>query len=279
MGVAMTDHLDEHRLFAYAEGALDARESAAVRDHVAGCARCRSALRDLNDASIEAASLPVVAMPPARAERTRRALRAASRRPWRVGLRFAAAAATVLVVAVVAVWRPTAGLAFEPAAAPARLTAVAVDLHHRVERGELALDVRSDSARELRDWARAHTGRGVSLALDRTATEAARYVPAGAAAVPYEGEPAAAVVYRVDGRPVTLVVARDALAEELPRWGLVDKRVEVWRGASGETVFSWRNSGNAYALVSGDEQAPATSCFVCHSETGRQRAILDAFGR
>ena len=76
-----------------------------------------------------------------------------------------------------------------------------------------------------------------------------------------------------------LVVARDALAEELPRWGLVDKRVEVWRGASGETVFAWRNSGNAYALVSGDEQAPATSCFVCHSETGRQRAILDAFGR
>jgi RNA polymerase sigma-70 factor (ECF subfamily) len=167
-------------------------------------------------------------------------------------------------------------LRHEAAASP--FEAAARTLHVALATGETALDLATDSPAEVRRWLEEREGISASLADVRPGVDGDRYVLEGVKAVEVDGVRAGAIVYRVDGRKVTLLVARDRDVPDAPRWGLVGgKHVDVRRDpATGLTTLTWRNSGNAYTLVSDLPDAGRASCFVCHTTEERRRQILAA---
>ena len=70
-----------------------------------------------------------------------------------------------------------------------------------------------------------------------------------------------AVFYRVDGHPVTLLIAPSARPESKQ-----PKRIQARPEPAGRaTIFTWEARGQAYALVSSLPDESRRACTVCHS--------------
>jgi hypothetical protein len=83
-----------------------------------------------------------------------------------------------------------------------------------------------------------------------------------------------AVWYAVDGRPVTLTVARQQdVPDGTPAWTLAGKRVRA-RRMGAHNLLSWTNSGQSYVLVSDLPADGRRACFVCHTQAAR-RAVIE----
>jgi hypothetical protein len=113
-----------------------------------------------------------------------------------------------------------------------------------------------------------------SLATRRPAGEGHRYDLLGARAVQGEGFTAAAIAFRVDETPVTLLVAPGDRVPDAPRWSPLGKRVR-WRvdSETGAKLLSWTNSGQAYTLVSELPGGGQQACLVCHTDPKRRALI------
>jgi hypothetical protein len=224
--------------------------------------------------------LPRLEMPPEAAERVRRTLRAELARPSRgrsvgtlgIGLPLAAG----LVLGFMILWfvaRPP-GLTLEPAGAPGgALENLAIAAHAEL-RGEGArLDLPSESPAAVRAWLRAD-GFSAALVENRPPAEATRFELRGASHLGGAGFPAAAVSYRIDGRPVTLAVTTAARAPEVPRWSPLGKTVRISEDpASGAHVLTWRNAGKAYSLITELPGRGLTACLICHTDRARRDLI------
>jgi anti-sigma factor RsiW len=264
----------------YADGALPRAEAPALAAHVVACARCRSLLAELERGVGAARLLDKVPLPAHRAAAIERSLADAPigrEHPRRPPKRAAALAAVLTVGALgggalyvsQAARRPSfRAVRGEPIAFEELALAAHEDLRHGAR-----LDVESASADELRGFLRAH-GLSVGLAHQRAGAPPAVEL-AGVRLVPGGREPVALVSYHVDGHLASLVVTKGPDVPEAPSWSPFGKRIWV-RNAGGVTLLTWRNSGNAYTLVSELPGLGEKACFVCHTDPERRRVITEA---
>jgi hypothetical protein len=270
-------------LAAYEEGRLDPRRSDLVKTHIAECEECRGALDAVQRARRILEALPAVAMPPREVQRLTAALRRAGdrSRPVRFGL-VAAAASVVIALGLTAYFLSRGigpDLITKPG--PAGLAPLASDLHRRLEAGDLALAFESSDPAQIRQWQFEQRAPVASLAAPvvRAGWPAIRV--RGSAVVDAGGAPASVVTYDVDGRPVTLVTARERDIPDAPEGAWLAKRVYVSRDARGRPTLTWTTAGQTYAIVSSLPGVGQSACLVCHAEPKFRerldRAVFELF--
>lgn len=261
---------DKNEVRYYLDGELRPPELEALEAHLGTCAECRAYYeqeRKLQQA-LSCAKPLYAASPELRA--TIQAITAASaqrrapvalrrrvergldlRRRWLV-------AAVGLMIAMVTFWYWRA--AVEPA--PSEFIHMAVDAHKRRLRGQLPLEVATDSPAEVNRW---FNGK-VDFRLELPAyTENEDYRLEGARLVSLGREYGACVVYTADARPVTLVVVSSRVAGARGGEDIALGRLRFHcTTMDGFKVISWVDHGMTYALVSDLKGRGERSCVVCH---------------
>lgn len=269
-------------LAAYAERQLGRREVARVESHLSTCARCRVSLENIRRGIALASELRPEPMPEVVAGRTRARLQSwvpRSGRSWvqasagttrakwlrriAASILFIAMFASVVAMLVIRFRRPWPRLeegrdspAFEQAARR---------IYHKA-RLDPQLDLQSSEEWLIVRWLAAHDLPVGSFALNRSPTERARFVPIGAAERTVAGARAAIVEYRIDDRPVTLVIARRGTVPSAPGAGWLSKRIVHRRDADGVQSLSWTAGGDTYVLVSELPGVGQRACFICHTD-------------
>lgn len=273
------------RLAAYAEAQLEPRERTSVERHLAGCARCRATLDEVRRGLGLMRELEAEAMPADDAEAMRARLlafaadrsaaaRASTARRMPRTLWRAAAVLLLTLAGAVAYWqanRPWATLIAAEAPATA-FEREGLAIHRRFVTGD-AVDFATSSEADAWRWLASVHAPVTSLVPDRPMAERARFLPAGAAVRDIAGARTSVLSYRVDGRPVTLLLARAADVADAPSSGWWSKRV-TYRREGSISSLTWTVSGGTYVLVSELEGFGQRACFVCHTSARFQTPIL-----
>jgi anti-sigma factor RsiW len=277
----MSRHVTD-RLAPYWEGVLAPPEAREIEGHLAGCVSCAAASTEVRAGVLAARRLAPEPMPEAVARRIRAAAESKpSRSPRRLAVLATAAAIAAAVAGGVLVWvRSRPHVQLEAASGPpAAFERLAREAHRRAFAQGEPLELVTSDGGTLRQWAVARAGVSPPIATRRPAGEGHRYDLLGARTVRGEGYTAAAIAFRVDEKPVTLLVAPADRVPEAPEWGALGKRVR-WQidPETGAKLLSWTNSGQAYTLVSELPGGGQQACLVCHTDAKRQALIasLDA---
>ena len=156
-----------------------------------------------------------------------------------------------------------------PLPPPSDFARMAVDSHLRRLRGQLPLEIVTDSPLDISDW---FTGK-VSFSLklpnyQEASGQETLYRLEGARLVGFNNDYAAFVAYEMRQRPITLVVTSNGVA--MPSGGeeIVSKGLRFhYDTINGLKVITWADRGLTYALVSDLEERGQQSCIVCHEGT------------
>jgi hypothetical protein len=143
----------------------------------------------------------------------------------------------------------------------------AVRAHLQHARGELGLDLRSDSQSALNAWFKSHLPFALTLpASPSLPGEERPFRLEGARLVTVSGQPAAFVAYKLQRGAASLVVAPDSLVVASGGTQVTFKKVSFhYATLDGRRVVTWTQHGLTYALVSDEPAATQQSCMVCHS--------------
>jgi anti-sigma factor RsiW len=248
----------------YLDDELQEAERLTVERHIRGCADCRAALeaeRDLISAIRRAR--PGDRAPAALHQNTVALLEKTVRERRLLPLSWPIAASVLLVVAVTVVWLATAG---RPRGAENSFVTTAVNTHLHHVRGQLPLEVVSDSPATISAWFAGKLRFNLKLPdYPEVAGKPKPYQIEGARLVSFKDDYAAYIVYHLNSRPISLLVTSDSAAqpsggEEIPWQGL---RFH-FQSVAGWKVLTWSDNGLTYALVSDLEERGQASCIVCH---------------
>jgi len=99
-------------------------------------------------------------------------------------------------------------------------------------------------------------------------------VPVGATVRELAGARTSVIAYRIDGQPVTLMLALEGDVPDAPSAGWWSKRVTHRRDARGAHTLTWTVGGGTYVLVSELGGYGQQACFICHTDEKFQRPIL-----
>ena len=244
----------------YVDGEISAQEQIAFEAHLLECEHCRAEYERVQDVvNTVRGSNPLYPTPNSLLANLKRIVesdRAKRRKKMRIRAAVMAAcfAATVLLIAIL------------PMLVSQRFTSFAADTHQRYAQGALPLDIASEHADLVSDWLKTHLPFHLGLPDFRSQPAAAKsYSLIGARSMRFEGREIAYLAYRMDGRPISLLVA--------PGASVIPSRGEAY--SSGKLIFhfsserglkliSWRDRGLSYALVSDVQVEGAQSCVVCH---------------
>jgi anti-sigma factor RsiW len=250
----------------YLDEELQESERLVVERHIKICAECRAALESERElVSGIRKSRPRYRIPEFLRENVAQSLERSGSRRLSRSYRLPIAACAVLLVALATVWF-TAGRGFPPGPSP--LVDVAVKTHLRYLEGQLPLEVFSHSPENISAWFSGKLRFNLRLPdYPQRSAEPKPYQVEGARLVGFADEYAAYVVYRLNGRPISLIVTADSVAkpsggEEIPWEGL---RFH-FQSVSGWKVLTWSDNGLTYALVSDLEERGQASCGVCHRD-------------
>jgi anti-sigma factor RsiW len=275
---------------AYVDGELVGDERAAIEAHVAGCDACRRAQRE-DEALARAVreAWPSAQAPDALRSRVQAVLRAGEGSGRRAAGRGMALAA-ILVLAVAggfALGRragtpalPPPARAAGPQALPVDLSAVAADTHLRYIRGQLPLEVDSAEPGEVSRWFEGRVPFNLALP-DYPVGPGERkfYHLQGGRLVSVAGDYAAYVAYRMDDRPISLIVTSAALARPEGADTVRFRSLTFHqRAVHGLEVVTWSDKGLTYALASDVSVGGERSCMVCHGSP-EERRLIEGFSR
>lgn len=251
----------------YLDGELVAEDRAAFEAHVQGCEECRHTLeeeRKVVDALRGAR--PLYEAPPTLQQRVEGLLRARSPAglPTRGWSAVAWAAVLVgLVLASALLWR-------RPASAPPRASSefasLAADTHLRYARGQLPLEVQSDEPAEVSRWFSGRVPFHLTLP-DYPVGPGERkfYRLSGGRLVSFRNDYAAYVAYRMDERPISLLVTSASVVQPSGGETVVSGSLTFHtESIAGLKVITWSDKGLTYALASDLVVAGERSCLVCH---------------
>jgi anti-sigma factor RsiW len=259
--------LDKHVLEyipLYLDDELEEGDRLVLEAHVTACAACRAALEaDRRLVSAIKGARPNYSAPESLRENISRLLQEPPPRhtfltSWPV------AACVALFLAAVVVWVATGFLR----GAPVSFVSIAADSHQRYLKGQLPLEVFSNSPEEISGW---FTGKlRFNLKLPEYPQQPGKPKPyqiEGARLVGFRDDYAAYIVYRLNNHPISLLVTTDSVAkpsggEEIPWQGL---RFH-FQSVNGWKVLTWSDNGLTYALVSDLEERGQASCIVCHQD-------------
>lgn len=257
-----------------------------VEAHLAGCESCAALFaRERNFLNAVRESASVHAAPPELRAKVQKILcegpgvaaleqtqpRRASRARWLV----AAAAALLLLMLPLLVWRLNKQ-SNVPAVKTSKFALIAADTHLRHMRGQLPLEIESESPQHISSWFLNKVNFSVKLPnYQESSGQEKLYTLEGGRLVGYENDYAAYVAYRMKERPISLVITSDSVArpsggEEIQARGLTFH----YNAIDGLKVLTWSDRGLTYALVSDLEERGQQSCIVCHEGT-RDRDLLE----
>lgn len=257
-------------LLAYLDGELVGDERQAVEAHLQGCAACRRsyAAEEGLTAAIEAA-LPRPAAPEAlRARVARLAERSGSR--TRRYVTFAATLAAAVALLAIGIGRFRASEARRN-----DLVSVAIDSHLRYAGGRLPLEVRSEKTDDVSRFFEGRVPFHLTLPDYPVGPgEQKFYTLEGGRLVSLRDDYAAYVAYRMETRPISLLVASAARAQPSGRETVTSGRLTFHLDSvAGLNVITWVDNGLAYALVSDLSVNGDKSCLVCHGSPSERKKI------
>lgn len=262
----------------YLDGELVDEERADFEAHVGGCAACRKSLEDEREV-VDALQRGARPVPPAPSELRVRVDRmladagrpeaAASR--WGGPLVVAASLVAIALVAATLLQRSSA----LPPRTPTTFAALAADTHLRHARGQLPLEVRSDVAADVSRFFEGRVPFHFTLPDYPVGPgEHKAYHLDGGRLIAFEDDYTAYVAYRMEGRPISLLVTsadrvRPAGGAEVVSGGLTFHIESI----AGLKVITWSDKGLTYALVSDLAVTGSRSCIVCHGSDSERRKI------
>ncbi len=273
----MRDHV-AHLIELYLDEELQGEERRHVEAHVAQCAECRARLeRERRFMALLAHARPLYDVPESVRARVEQMWARAQRvRPrvwsWALGL----AALLLIGLAIRGALRervlpPTA----DHARHSSEFALLAANTHQRWVRGQLPLEIRSQSPEEISAWFADKVPFNLKLPSFREFPGQSKpYQLEGARLVSFKNDYAAYVTYRMRNRPISLLVTSETVVrpsggEEIRAQGLVFHFEEI----NGWKVLTWSDRGLTYALVSDFEERGQASCMVCHPGANEQHKL------
>jgi anti-sigma factor RsiW len=272
------------RLNLYFDNELQGEERSAVEAHVQVCAACALIFeRELAFINAIRECKPLHVAPPELRARVQEKLhestseaaithsRFGSRPRLTVGL--AMVATLLMLLLPIVVWRATKRAG--PTTAPSSFALMAAETHLRRTRGQLPLEVESAMPQRISDWFGNKVNFSVKLPnYQESSGQEKLYTLEGARLVGYQNDYAAYVAYRMESRPISLVITSDSVVnptggEEIVARGLTFH----YNAIHGLKVLTWSDRGLTYALVSDLEERGQQSCIVCHQGTKDQDLI------
>jgi len=152
---------------------------------------------------------------------------------------------------------------------PSDFALMAVETHLRRLRGQLPLEIISDSPEMISSWFAGKVPFRLQLPnYQESSRQEKLYHLEGARLVALNNDYAAYVAYKMKQSPITLVVTANSVA--LPSGGeeIVSKGLKFhYDSFNGLKVITWSDRGLTYALVSDLEERGQQSCLVCHAGT------------
>ena len=275
------------RLTLYLDDELQGEERGVVEAHLADCESCAALFaRELNFLNAVRESATVHVAPPELRAKVQKILsdgpKVASiaevsrpRRASRVSWLVAAAAALLLLLLPLVVWRINRQSNI-PALKASSFALMAADHHLRHMRGQLPLEMETESPQQISSWFLNKVNFSVKLPnYQESSGQEKLYTLEGARLVGYQNDYAAYVAYRMKDRPISLVITSDSVArpsggEEIQARGLTFH----YNAIDGLKVLTWSDRGLTYALVSDLEERGQQSCIVCHEGT-KDRDLLE----
>lgn len=269
------------RLNLYLDNELQGEERTAVETHLQECESCASIFeRELSFIKAIRESGPLHVAPPALRARVQEALAgspkvavAGSRSRSRLTWGFAIAAAVLVLLLPVVVWRV---MKRSEQSTPSSFALMAADTHLRRTRGQLPLEVETAAPYRISDWFANKVNFSVKLPnYQESSGQEKLYTLEGARLVGFKDDYAAYVAYRMKDRPISLVITSESAArpsggEEIVARGLTFH----YNAIHGLKVLTWSDRGLTYALVSDLEERGQQSCIVCHQGT-RDQDLID----
>ena len=253
----------------YLDSELVGEDQAAFLAHLESCDACRRLLRgeEAVAAALSAVLRPDPA-PPALRTRVEKLLRPRPR--WRrpaTAWALAAAACVILALAAVRMTHLRPAASPPQMAASADLVALAADTHLRYARGQLPLEIGSDRPEAVSRW---FAGRvPFHLTLPDYPVGPGQQKPyqlSGGRLISFRGDYAAYVAYRMEDRPISLLVTSGALVQpsggEIMPFGRLVFHEEARDGLK---IITWQDNGLTYALASDVSVERGRSCLVCHA--------------
>lgn len=260
------------RLTLYLDNELQGEERAAFEAHVQSCASCSSfvekelaflnAIRGngpLHEATPELqAKVTDILAGTHPVERSRR-------RKWLVPI----AAAVLLLLLPVVVWRLMRQNNHSANGVPSGFALMAAESHLRHSRGQLPLEMESSNPQDISGWFGNKVNFNVKLpSYQESSGQDKLYTLEGARLVGYQNDYAAYVAYRMKDRPISLVITSELVTkpsggEEIAARGLTFH----FNAIDGLKVITWSDRGLTYALVSDLDERGQQSCIVCHQGT------------
>jgi len=253
-------------LHSYVDSELAAAEMLAFEAHLVECPACRAEFEEVL-ASVETVrgAGALYEAPRASEERASRLVAGhyQRRRWWRI-------AAMVAVGAFLWVTYALMDQRFTPRD---RFAAFAVESHLRYARGTMPLDLRSDRPAEVARWLSDRLSFTLTLPnYPEASGQSKKYVLSGARLLQSDEDDIAYLAYRMDDRPISLLIASSARI--VPTGGNIYRSGGLTfhsTSAKGLQTITWVDRGLSYALVSDLRSVGADSCAVCHGKAGEDR--------
>ena len=259
------------RLTLYLDDELQGTERATVEAHLSECESCAAIFsRELNFLkTVRESGRSYVAPPELRAKVQQILEPGRSRRSSRFTWTIAAAAALLVLLLPVIVWRVVKQPG-NPERGPAcSFALLAAETHLRHVRGQLPLEVESQSPKDISSWFVNKVNFSVKLPnYQESSGQEKLYRLEGARLVNFQDEYAAYVAYQMKERPISLVITSASAVE--PTGGEVIAAGGLkfhYNAIDGLKVLTWSDRGLTYALVSDLEERGQQSCIVCHEGT------------
>ena len=266
------------RLALYLDNELQGAERAAVEAHLQSCDSCASFFeKEAGFLKVIRDTEPLYVASPELRSKVENILSGAKAAPvpQRSRLRWIPIAAAILVLlAPLVVWRLSRGEGGAPNAASS-FALMAADTHLRRTRGQLPLEVETESPERISQWFGNKVNFSVKLPnYQESSGQEKLYTLEGARLVGFKEDYAAYVAYSMKDRPISLVITSESVAmpsggEEIAAKGLKFH----YNAIDGLKVITWSDRGLTYALVSDLEERGQQSCIVCHQGTKDQDFI------
>jgi anti-sigma factor (TIGR02949 family) len=256
----------------YLDGELVDEDRSAFEAHVETCDSCRRALRN-EEAVVDAVSS---AHPRTRAPETLRTRvhslfppGARRRRPWPAALAAGLALALAAGYAFSRRERPRV----EPGPA-SDLVAFAADTHLRFTRGQLPLEVGTERPDVVSSWFAGRVPFNLELPDYPVGPgESKPYRLLGGRLVSFRGDYAAYLAYRMEERPISLLVTSGQVQPEGGEVVRFASLVFHQESVQGLKIITWSDNGLTYALASDLSVGGERSCMVCHGSPEERRRI------
>ena len=274
------------RLTLYLDNELQGAERATVEAHLGECESCAAILaRELNFLNAIRECGPLHTASPALLEKVEAILNerqvspgppAAKPKPLASRWIVAIAAGLLVLLLPVLLWRLVKQPETPATRQPSNFALMAAETHLRHMRGQLPLEMESARPQDISSWFANKVDFSVKLPnYQESSGQEKLYTLEGARLVGYKEDYAAYVAYKMNSRPISLVITSDAVVrptggEEIVARGLTFH----YNAIHGLKVLTWSDRGLTYALVSDLEERGQQSCIVCHQGT-KDRDLIE----